>query len=236
MLRSLARRLAAMWASAIVVLTERDADAWKERFGLKDKVISIKNPLPKFLDSHFQPISEREKFVLAVGRVTFQKGYDVLLNAWSLVGCRRQTWKLRIVGGGDDELKIKQLAQKLNITDSVTFVGQIKNVGDEYRRASIYVMASRWEGLPMALIEAQYFGLACVSTDCETGPREILKNGCGLLVPVENPALLADAIALLISDAELRQMFSVAAQDNSKLYDSVNIIKSWELLFKRVLS
>ena len=95
----------------------------------------------------------------------------MLLNAWHKVVSVHPDWRLRIVGWGEDENDLKAQAWTLGLSDSVVFVGRTSQVEKEYQRAALYVMSSRWEGLPMTLLEAQSFGLPVVSTDCETGPE-----------------------------------------------------------------
>jgi glycosyltransferase involved in cell wall biosynthesis len=103
-------------------------------------------------------------------------------------------------------------------------------IEEEYQNASIYVMSSRWEGLPVTLLEAQRFGLPCVSTDCETGPREVLSCNNGLLVPVEDPIALAQGLKTVMENLELRRRFSHAALQNVDRYNAGTIGNQWELL------
>jgi glycosyltransferase involved in cell wall biosynthesis len=231
--RKLARKAAARWSDAIVVLTERDAEAWRRRFALDERVQAIWNPIPHF-DEQPSALAERDRIVLAVGRLTEQKGFDVLLRGWQQLADARSDWALRIVGSGEDEAMLKRLADELSVTDSVVFSGQTKAVASEYRAASIYAMSSRWEGLPMTLLEAQYFGLPSVSTDCETGPREVLAGGSGLLAPVDDVSALASALAQLMNDPELRERLGRAALQNAALYDPANIRRAWVELLNRL--
>lgn len=233
--RTIARKAAARWCDAIVVLTDRDAAVWRQRFAVNERVKAIWNSVPRF-DEKPSAFAERRPTVLAVGRLTEQKGFDLLLRAWQQLDQKRDGWLLRIVGSGQDEATLKYLAQDLGIADSVIFVGHTKAIAEEYRVASIYVMSSRWEGLPMTLLEAQYFGLPSVAADCETGPREVLANGSGVLVPAEDPSALASALNQLMSDPELRKKLGSEALENARLYEPDRIRQSWECLLGELTS
>jgi glycosyltransferase involved in cell wall biosynthesis len=104
-------------------------------------------------------------------------------------------------------------------------------MASEYRAASLYVMSSRWEGLPMTLLEAQHFGLPSVSTDCPTGPREVLSGGSGRLVRSEDPQALAEGLAELMTNLAERSEMARAATDNARRYRPEGIRREWEALF-----
>ncbi|MCI5114948.1 MAG: glycosyltransferase family 4 protein [Candidatus Electrothrix sp. AW1] len=234
--RNIARCAASKLSKRIVVLTERDADAWRDKYGIRDRVQAIWNPVPRFsiTETERETCSIESCVVLAVGRLTYQKGLDVLLKAWELLGSDKSGWRLRIVGDGEEYAKLIRLAKELEIVDSVVVAGQSKKIENEYRNASIYVMSSRWEGLPMTLLEAQRFGLPCVSTDCMTGPREILSCNNGLLVPVEDPVALAQGLKKVMENPELRRRFSHAALQNVDRYDVETVGNQWGLLLSKL--
>lgn len=229
--RVLARKAAARWSDAVVTLTERDAQAWRARYTVNGLLRAIWNPIPRF-EKGPTAFEDRENIVLAAGRLTEQKGFDVLLRAWQQLSKAKSGWVLRIVGGGEDEQSLRHLADELGVIQSVIFVGQTKDMAQEYRTASIYVMSSRWEGLPMVLLEAQYFALPSVSTDCETGPRELLANGSGLLVSVDEPQELAMALEQLINDEHMRESMGRAAQGNVRWYSPDQVLRSWNQLLQ----
>lgn len=232
-MRDLARLAASRLSDKVIVLTERDAEAWRARYRITDQVQAIWNPIPRFPENDLammHPGGSRA-IALAVGRLTRQKGFDVLLRAWALIGLPREGWMLRIVGGGEEEVALKTLAAELQVEGSVVFVGEVQDVASEYRAASLYVMSSRWEGLPMTLLEAQHFGLPSVSTDCPTGPREVLSGGSGRLVKLEDPRALADGLSDLMSNAAKRESMSHAAKENARRYQPEAILRQWEVVF-----
>lgn len=237
-MRDLARLAASRLSDKVVVLTERDAEAWWQKYGITDRVQAIWNPIPRFPKNETPlPCSGgKPAVVLAVGRLTREKGFDILLRAWALIGPVRQGWVLRIVGGGEEESTLKAMATEMKIMDSVVFVGQVRDVANEYCAASLYVMSSRWEGLPMTLLEAQHFGLPSVSTDCPTGPREVLSSGSGRLVEPENPQALADGLSDLMSNTAARADMARAAKENSHRYQAERIRKEWEVMLGELVS
>lgn len=237
-MRDMARLLASRLSDKVVVLTERDAEAWRSKYRITDRVQAIWNPIPRFPEDNqiAKRLTNEPRIALAVGRLSRQKGFDLLLRGWSLVGSARNGWVLRIVGGGEENLALKELAVEMGIEDSVVFVGQVRDVASEYRAASLYVMSSRWEGLPMTLLEAQHFGLPSVSTDCPTGPREVLGSGSGRLVAPEDPQALAEGLTELLSSAEIRSEMAIAATKNSWRYHPNAISREWERLFVSLCS
>jgi glycosyltransferase involved in cell wall biosynthesis len=194
----------------------------------------ICNSLPRFSG---EPIllDRKKKIVLSVGRLSPEKGFDVLLAAWQLLGYARDGWLLRLVGSGPEENALKLLVQELSIDGSVFVVGQSRDLEREYRAASIYVMSSRRKGFGMVLLEAQHFGLACISTDCETGPRKLLAPNSGILVPVDDAQSLADNLARLMSEPELRVSMGHAAFANAENYRPIKIRRQWQQLFEQLL-
>lgn len=234
-MRSLGRLAASRMCDKVVVLTERDAEAWRAKYRVSERVQAIWNPIPRFAAYQSSPGDQEPRIALAVGRLAPEKGFDILLRAWKELGDARDGWVLRIVGGGEDETTLKSLADDLEVTECVVFVGQVRDVAAEYRAASLYVMSSRWEGLPMTLLEAQHFGLPSVSTDCMTGPREVLSCNNGILVKEEDPVDLAHGMARLMASPALRQEQGAAARDNASRYAASSISRQWEEMLESLL-
>jgi glycosyltransferase involved in cell wall biosynthesis len=132
--------------------------------------------------------------VLAVGRLHHQKGFDILLDSFSTVLASRPC-RLIILGEGEQRETLERQAQQLGIAAYVQFPGFVKNPYAYMSRAALFVLSSRWEGLPGALIEAMACGCAVVATDCPSGPAEIIENSTqGAIVPVEDSDALAAAM------------------------------------------
>lgn len=231
-MRNLARLAASRLSDRVVVLTERDAGAWRKKYRITNRVQAIWNPIPRFPENAQTGTRSPDDplVALAVGRLTREKGFDLLLSAWARVGQEKDGWMLRIVGSGEEEAALKSLAAELDLKESVIFVGQVKDMAAEYAAADLFVMSSRWEGLPMTLLEAQHFGLPSVSTDCPTGPREVLSGGSGRLVEPEDSEALADGLSELLTDAEERARMSRLARGNAQRYRPEGVRKKWEAM------
>ena len=227
--RDLGRWMAAKGCSRIVTLTERDKLFWEEKFNLKNthKVITIANPSPYQDINHIPKL--QNKVVLAVGRLDYIKGFDLLLKAWAIVCKETNDWILNIVGGGEEEVKLKQLAAELDITSRVIFWGQQKNVDQFYRKASIYCLSSRNEGFPMVLLEAQSYGLPIVSFDCDTGPSELIMHGINgyLAIPNSIPSLTEQILSMTKLVNEKYESFCDASKNNSKNFSKEKITELW---------
>lgn len=230
--RSLGRWMAAKWCDHIVTLTERDKVFWVETYHNIEKKITV-IPNPTAYDEVDHVPSLESKIVLAVGRLDYIKGFDLLLEAWAIFCKQNDDWTLSIVGGGEEELRLKQIANDLGISSRVIFWGQQKNVDQFYRQASIYCLSSRNEGFPMVLLEAQSYGLPIVAFDCDTGPAEIVKSGFnGYLVPVLNTVELSKNILRIAkrNNTEYKELV-----DNSKIniksFSIKHVRMSWSKVF-----
>lgn len=227
-IRTFGRWLAVKYCSEVVTLTERDLALWKESFGkIKAKIRAIPNPcITSNSESNF---TFENKIVLAVGRLDYIKGFDLLIEAWSLVCKSNNDWMLHLVGGGNEETNLKTQAMNLGIDSRIVFHGAQNNVDQFYRQSSFYCLSSRNEGFPMVLLEAQTFGLPIVAFDCDTGPAEIVENGkSGFLVKPENVDDLALKLLLMMDCSKLQYKdMSETSILNSKKYSLKEIIPKW---------
>lgn len=231
--RDLGRWMAARWCDNIITLTERDKSFWDKKFNLKEKnkVIAIPNPSPYSWQEN-QPSLEN-KTILCVGRLTYQKGFDLLVEAWSQIANELPGWKIILVGSGEDELKLKELAIEYKVSDSFLFLGQQKNMDQFYRKASFFCMSSRFEGLPMVLLEAQSYGLPIVSFDCDTGPAEIVDSGVnGYLV---NPNDIYDFAITLKKMCKLDDISFQKKVDSSFLNSKKFNINKISIIWNKVI-
>lgn len=229
--RVIARRLAARYSNAIITLTQKDNNNWRHQLDCKAPLITIHNPSPFSNLSGYSQI--KNLIVLSVGRLTYQKGFDRLLDVWEIVQNNNYlSWKLHIVGSGELKEQLKQKIEDLKLNNSVKLFPATDQIETHYQTASIYCMTSRFEGFPMVLLEAQSFGLPLVSFDCETGPSEIIKNNeNGILVKNGDQEAMAKSLMLLIDTPEKRLATEKKAYENSLQYNIDIIIKSWINLF-----
>jgi glycosyltransferase involved in cell wall biosynthesis len=167
--------------------------------------------------------------VLAAGRFGPEKGFETLLESFALIGAERKGWELVIVGDGPLRNILERRIHELGIGDAVHLPGRVGNMADWYSSADLFVLSSRFEGFPNVLVEAMAHGLAVISTDCETGPRELIVNGeNGLLVPVEGTAALASSMARLMADHQLRVALGRAAAGIGERFGIVDVATQWE--------
>lgn len=215
---------------ALVVLTRHDADAWK---GIKQAHV-IPNSLP-FLPE--KGSSCLEKKIISIGRYSEQKGYDRLIEAWGKVNQKHPDWHIYIYGEGQDGDKLQGLIRKYHIGDSFMLCPPTPNIQEKYLESSLYVMSSRFEGLPMALLEAMACGVPCISFDCPYGPAEIITHGeDGILVENGNTDKLADAICSLIENTDQRISMGRQAQKNIQRYSRKKVMKLWNDLFNTLIT
>ena len=199
-----------------VVLTEEDRGYWK---GL-DNIEVIPNARTFTFET---PSTCTAHQVLAVGRYTYQKGFDMLLDAWKRIDTTG--WTLRIAGSGED----------LGPVPDNVVTGPSSEIKQEYLNSSILAMSSRYEGLPMVLLEAQAAGLPIVSFQCKCGPKDIVEHGVsGYLVPEGDTVALASRLKELMDDEPLRQRMGAAAFEASNRFDIETIMQKWVGLFQRL--
>ena len=170
----------------------------------------------------------KENTVLAIGRLTYQKNFLALLEAWYLIQQHTENWKLEIIGDGEEYSLLKQYIEQKNLYN-VELKASTTDVASLYEKAEFLVVSSRYEGLSMVLVEAQSFGLPCISFDCPYGPGEvIINNRNGLLVDDQNVEALGKAIKKLIEDSSLRKEFSKNALEDAKRYQKDSILQQWK--------
>jgi len=229
--RRIARYLAAKFSDHIVVLTERDNGLWQKTLGVRHKISTIPNAIPF---SVAVDEGERKNAMLAVGRFTFQKGFDLLLEAWRLVARHSADCQLWIVGDGEDKQKLKALVEEYQLGGSVIIFEPTSTISDYYSQAKWFCLSSRFEGFPMVLLEASSWGLPIVAFDCDTGPAEIITHRAnGLLCPPEDTDALSAAIveAFSMSDDAYKCMQSMARTTAEK-FTLPRIGDMWVNLFE----
>lgn len=201
-------------------------DSQKEIFlNYGNNVEIIRNPSPFPITTN--TYNTDSKIIVSIGSLEHRKGFDMLIESWSIVSSKHPDWTLNIYGEGKDKDFLQSKINDLNIKN-INLKGQVHDTCSVYDNASFYVMSSRFEGLPMVLIEAQSRGLPLVSFDCPTGPREIIENEKnGILVPPNDVQLLAISIIELIDDSQKRSNMSYVSKQNAENFTSNNVINSW---------
>ncbi|GAA3138601.1 hypothetical protein GCM10010466_31940 [Planomonospora alba] len=214
---------------ALAVLTGTDRRDY-QRLLPGTPVVRIPNAVPDLAGR--RPAAHDTRLVVAAGRLTAQKGFDLLVQAFARVVRDHPDWRLRIYGSGTKKAELRALIDELGVGGNVALMGRTDRLPDRLAEASLYVLSSRFEGLPMVMIEAMAHGLPVVAFDCPTGPADVLTDGVdGLLVPAGDVEALAAGIGRLIRDGELRRRMGAAARETVRDYAPDAVMPLWENLF-----
>ncbi len=233
------RRLTYPRAARVVALTRGTAD-WLDRHVPGCRLAVIPNPvhfpLPR-AEPVLAPVAGAgRKRLLAVGRLHADKGFDLLIQAYARLASSHPGWDLVILGEGDERRALEAQVREAGLQERVFMPGRAGNVGDWYESADLYVLTSRFEGLSNTLLESMASGLAAVAFDCDTGPREIVRDGVdGVLVRPNGdvPALVAALDALMRDDAGRARM-AQAAIDVRERFSAARVLQKWQELFDGV--
>lgn len=220
----------------------RESAGWMETHTSARSVSVIPNavlwPLP-VLEPRLSPDAQcppGRRVLLAVGRLERQKGFDFLIEAFSMLAPTHTDWDLVILGEGMQRSALQAQKKLAGLEARVYLPGKVGNVGEWYERADIYVMSSRFEGFGNTLAEALAYGLPAVSFDCDSGPRDILRDQVdGLLVPAGDVGALAAALDRLMGNAELRASFAARAIEVRERFSMERIAGLWLTLIEDVM-
>jgi glycosyltransferase involved in cell wall biosynthesis len=210
-----------------ITLTDEDKMLWTE---LKN-VQTIYNPLSFFPD---ETSKCENKQIIAAGRYVPQKGFDLLIEAWSLVEKKHPDWKLLIFGDGDRKL-LENIINKNNLQNCY-LKHSTNDIASEFINSSFYVLSSRFEGFGMVIIEAMACGIPTIAFDCPCGPKDIINNlKDGILVKSGDINELAEKICFLIENEEIRKEMGINARKNAERFKIEHIADQWRLLFEELV-
>lgn len=225
--------------TAVVALTEMSA-TWLRQNTRAQHIAVIPNaaswPLPE-QPPHLEPPRKRDgqRMLLAVGRLSEQKCFDLLIAVFQRLVTDFPDWRLAILGEGPSRSSLEAQIESFSLGDRVALPGRAGNVGQWYEAADLYVMSSRFEGFPNTLAEAMAHGLPAVSFDCDTGPGDIIRHETdGLLVPAGDRAALEEALRKLMNDEALRKRFAERAIEVRQRFSPECVAGKWERLFEEV--
>lgn len=212
----------------VAVLTERDREEYAELLP-RTRVVRIPNAVHSMEQQRCDPSA---RIAVAAGRLFTQKGFDMLIPAFAKAVERHPDWQLRIYGQGEKRDMLRGLIERHHMYNHIFLMGHTEKLDDELAKSSFYVLSSRFEGLPMVMIEAMAHALPVVSFDCPTGPRDVVTDGRdGLLVPANDIDGLGEAMSRLMDDEELRSEMGSAALKTAREFAPEAVHPAWDRLF-----
>jgi GalNAc-alpha-(1->4)-GalNAc-alpha-(1->3)-diNAcBac-PP-undecaprenol alpha-1,4-N-acetyl-D-galactosaminyltransferase len=221
------------WAASVVTPNAETRDLLPRR--IRTRTMVIPNPVPAPAAAARADAAVDTRLVVSVGRLTEEKGHDLLLRAFARLVDRYPAWRLVIVGEGPLRPALEVLREQLALRDRVEFAGLVKDVRAILGRAELFVLPSRREVFPMALCEAMAFGIPPVATEYRPGVREIVRDGVdGVIVPAEDVPALAEGMARLMGDAVERRRLGARAVDIVQRYGVPRVMTMWEDLLHAV--
>jgi len=217
------------WANVVTANTY-GALSTMESFVPREKLAFLPNPLKS--DGLSASFSFAQPTLITVTRLVEQKGVDVLLEAAAIAFNKVPYWQLAIIGDGTLRHELQALANKLGIAARVNWYGQVDNPISYLRAADAFILTSRFEGSPNALLEAMACGLPPIVSDASPGPLELVGNEAGLIVPTEDVNATAEAIVALASDDKLRKRLGAAALERTRMHELDNAMQIWRELLR----
>ena len=228
-------------ADHVIAVSQGVKQGLVENFGISPTNITvIHNPVEigNIQKKANQPVSvpwPDKQVILGVGSLTTQKGFDILIQAFAQVR-RKICAALLILGRGEQMAELKALTQRLGVEDYVTFAGFVSNPWAYMARANVFVLSSRWEGLPNVLLEAMACRTPVIATDCNYGPAEIITDGKdGLLVQVDDVDRLAEALCRLLAEVDTSERLRQGGYTRALEFDVTRFCSQHEDVFRRVM-
>ncbi|MGW5684609.1 glycosyltransferase family 4 protein [Nonomuraea sp. NPDC003754] len=214
----------------LVTMSEGDAAVYRAKMPLtRTSVVSIPNGVP---DPGIEPATLDTKVIVAAGRLTPVKRYELLIESFAKVAAQRPEWSLRLYGKGTEAEPLQELIDDLGLNGRALLMGARSPIETEWAKGSIAAVSSKLESFGMTIVEAMRCGVPVVSVDCPFGPGEIIEDGVdGLLVREAAPSAMADALLRLIDDEPLRRAMGAAALSSARRFDPAEVALRYERLF-----
>lgn len=219
--------------------TQRVSELFPQSLREKGRVIHnglFSGDIPETVTEYSQ---RRFKSICAIGRLDYQKAYDTMIKAFAIFARQHPEHVLNIYGRGPDKLRkeLQELAANLNVGGRVIFHGNLPDVLDRIKDDGMFLMTSRYEGMPNALIEAMACGLPCVCTDCDFGPGELIEDGVsGLLSPVDDTEAIAAAMARIADEPGLGEKLSRGALEIRRSHSREEICRQYHSYIEEIVN
>lgn len=222
-------RCAAKYERA-VMLTHTDKQFYQ---WFMNNTFVIPNPVT-IKAGHISDCTRKE--AIAIGRLNYQKGFDLLIQSWKIVADKHPDWRLNIYGDGQQRDYLENLIKKEGLSGIASLNGRTYDIGSKIAESSIHICSSRYEGFSLVIIETASYGVPSVAFNCIAGPSELIKDGVnGILIHnVGDIKKLANGICQLIENSALRKSMSIEAREMSRLFDIDKIMPRWEHLFNEI--
>jgi len=223
----------------VVAISDGVGDALSRRFHIEaTRVRTIHNAVDVAVVRArvAEPVSDlpNTPFIVAAGRLVHQKGFDLLIRAFAGTLAARDI-ALVILGEGPERDALQQLTNRLGLATRVQLMGFRANPWSYFARAAAFVCSSRWEGFGNVIIEAMACGTPVISSDCDFGPREIVRHGdSGLLVPPGNVEALGEAMRSVVDDRSLAARLAEGARRRADDFDVARMVEGYERLFREL--
>ncbi len=236
--RKMISRFSSLFSDYIITLTRQDKENYKKNLHRIKKIDFIYNPITVSKNRNSLECSKgvfRKNILITVGRIEEIKGADLIIKILPRILSRHKDWQWFFLGEGDYKGDLEEAVHRYQLEEQVVLTGNVSNVEDYLKCASIFVMTSRSEGLPMCLLEAKAAGLPCVAFDIQTGPSEIIQNEVnGFLVPSFDLDKMVEKIELLIKSEELRNRFANNTVIGMEKFQIDFILRKWAYVLENV--
>lgn len=220
-------------AAKIVVQSESVRKSYHESIRARCKVINNFVSLPEHNPSCSEEKQERRPVIIGMGRLVPQKGFDILIRSFSKIAEKYPNWTLTIYGEGSERQILEALIHELGLGHRIHLPGVAEDVGQVFSEMSIFVLSSRYEGFPNVLLEAMSYGVAVISFDCPSGPREIIRDRHdGILIAPESVDGLSSAMCSLIADEPERIRLGQHARRSVNRYAPDKVMPLWSALIE----
>lgn len=224
-------RLAAKYlfrfAKGVILQTKQCMDFFPE--AVRKKAVILKNPVnPVFFRERYD--GERDKTIVAVGRIDENKNHKLLVEAFSLIAKEHTDYKLIVYGEGDKKEELEKMVLKLGLQEQISFPGSTDSVVDAIYKTRVFVLPSNTEGMPNTLLEAMILGLTVIATDCPCGgPAElILHQKNGLLTPVGDVESMKENLQIVLKNLQMADAMGVNAKITGEIYRPEKVYQEWE--------
>jgi glycosyltransferase involved in cell wall biosynthesis len=216
-------------ADTVTFLTSNVLERWK--LWLSGNARLMPNPVSMNATGEAVALNHSHNLI-AAGRLIELKGFDMLIDAFAAIAGKHEDWGLTILGEGAMRTQLEQQVNEAGLTGQIQLPGRVKNAHSWFAQSDIYVLSSRYEGLPCALCEAMGCGTPAISFDCESGPRDIIRDGIdGLLVPSGDVPALTTALDKLMTDRPSRERLRSRAPEVQQRFGISQILELWDQLF-----